>query len=97
MCQNISLSDQVPKVSCFYSVEPYLYITTESLLNNPILTIKTTLPAQAKIQSQRLLGKLAFSFLDHSHQATVTWLIHGLRRTRRDLNGGFYYQDKLKA
>jgi hypothetical protein len=35
------------------------------------------------------MGKLTFSSLDHSHQMSDIWLIHGLRRTRRDLNGGF--------
>jgi hypothetical protein len=35
------------------------------------------------------MGKLPSSSLDLSHQMSDIWLIHGLRRTRRDLNGGF--------
>jgi hypothetical protein len=46
-------------------------------------------PNQQKTRATSSKGKLPFSSFDLSHQATVTWLIHGLRRTRRDLNGGF--------
>jgi hypothetical protein len=42
-----------------------------------------------KPEATSLLGKLPFPSLDHSHQTTVIWLMHGLRRTRRDLNSGF--------
>jgi hypothetical protein len=35
------------------------------------------------------MGELTFSSLDYSHQMSDIWLIRGLRRTWRDLNGGF--------
>jgi hypothetical protein len=46
-------------------------------------------PNQQKIRATSSKGKLPFLSFDLSHQATVTWLIRGSRRTRRDLNGGF--------
>ena len=46
-------------------------------------------PNQQKKPEPSSLGKLPFLSLDLSHQMSVIWLIHGLRRTRRDLNSGF--------
>jgi hypothetical protein len=44
---------------------------------------------QQKTQSQSSLEKLPYLSLDLSHQMSDIWLLHGLRRTRRDSDGGF--------
>jgi hypothetical protein len=66
---------------------------TSNAITNPICKLETPTAhsINKKNQSRSSIGKLPFSSLDHSHQATVTWLNSWIQAYTAGFERWFYY------
>jgi hypothetical protein len=71
-----------------YAIENKSITTSKQYHQEPSLSLHPSKKTRAELSWENYPSRS----LDLSHQTTVIWLIHGLRRTRRELNGGFITQ-----